>query len=201
MPCPLDECHNTRQPFARLPVPGDGDCLFHAFSVSANAMGIRCGKGPQLREMVIQELEEMTHWRGRFFFRSDRLAYIKALRDGAWGDSLCLEVLARRREVGVTIHCPIGEVIQSFGRGERVHVLFNGCNHYDAVFVECETTMDAEASIGDHGGQSGEAKHLTRSVLPACAPPVKEGATTEDALSCGHVDLQASADGGCFRCP
>ena len=114
-------------------IPGDGDCMFHAIAFALHELGFACTDGPSLRSFVISVLQDVGYWKQRFILRGDRLAYVQRLSNGAWGDSLVLDVLARELGLQIVALDWGGAAVYQTGEGLRVEILYNGCNHYDAL--------------------------------------------------------------------
>ena len=123
-----------------------------------------CDDGPTPRVLAVEALANNPHWRGCFFFCSDRLGYIRRLKGGAWGETLVIEVLAKELQVQlVTVVCSGDGVFQA-GRGQRVEILCNGNDHYDALArVSCMPTQIAQPILGSHTEDSSHGSPTRKS--------------------------------------
>lgn len=118
-------------------VAGDGDCLFHALAYLAD----NNEPGSALRTRVANYLEEhamdqppafQTFW----FEEAD------SLRAGEWGGMTAVTAYSSMAHVRVTVHTklPNNNVLVTdythedvHGEARKIHILYNGDNHYDAL--------------------------------------------------------------------
>ena len=123
-----------------------------------------CDDGPTLRVLAVEALTNNPHWWGCFFLCSDRLGYICRLKGGAWGDTLVIEVLAKELQVQLVAVVCSGDGVFQAGRGQRVEILCNGNDHYDALArVSCMPTQIAHPILGSHTEDSSHGNPTRKS--------------------------------------
>ena len=104
-------------------VPGDGNCFFHAVSVSLPAIGVQALTGPQIRASLIDYLEA-TDFKADYsgFLQlpsSDCLSpscnalsqqqhqefqqYISALRNGEWADNVAIQAVCDMLNINIEV--------------------------------------------------------------------------------------------------
>ncbi|CAJ1456522.1 unnamed protein product, partial [Effrenium voratum] len=124
----------------------DGDCLFHALAVGAG------GSGPTLRQEVADFLEakvvdEPSNFQDEWLTEAERL------RRRLWGGAASCVAFSLMRGMRVISHSKIPnssavEVVDLSHRlvdpgAPKVHILYNGSTHYDAL-VRLESTLGWE---------------------------------------------------------
>ncbi|KAI8512099.1 hypothetical protein Bbelb_111990 [Branchiostoma belcheri] len=128
-PLPTDDAYEVLKMLARrrnlqiVDVPGDGDCFFHAVSVSLPAAGVQAIPGPEIRAQLIQYLqttEAREHYSG---FQSHDTSqtgttigntpeeeqhqqyqsYIDGLKNGEWADNVAVQAVAEMLNINITV--------------------------------------------------------------------------------------------------
>ena len=104
-------------------VPGDGNCFFHAVSLSLPSAGVQSISGPEIRSQLVQFIENQQHSQPYFGFveissnRSSSLAdntlsqqqrqalhsYIDDLRHGQWADNLAVQGVADMLNINIEV--------------------------------------------------------------------------------------------------
>lgn len=104
-------------------VPGDGDCFFHAVSVSLPAAGVQALTGPEIRTRLVEYLEatefkayysgflQLTHipqlspTRNRLSQQQRRefQVYVDDLRNGEWADNLAVQAVSDMLDINIKV--------------------------------------------------------------------------------------------------
>lgn len=104
-------------------VPSDGDCFFHAVSVSLPAAGVQALTGPEIRTRLVEYLEatELKAYYSAFLqlTNSPQLSptcntlsqqqlrefreYVDALRNGEWADNLAVQAVSDMLDINIEV--------------------------------------------------------------------------------------------------
>ena len=155
-------------------IPGDGNCMFAAFSQALKAVRGEDISPSQLRSMCVATIRDDARLSERFFDDAERHAFCARMsQEGEYGDELCLQGLVSRFKICIRVVMPAAPPVV-FGSGEQsVFLAYNGYNHFDAFLPvpsprssnepapECSTScVKVEPSPLDAGAPSAPAPEL-----------------------------------------
>ena len=130
-------------------IPGDGNCMFAAFSQALEAVRGEDISPLQLRSMCVATIRDDARLSERFFDEAERRAFCTRMaREGEYGDELCLQGLVSRFKICIRVVMPAAPPVV-FGSGEQsVFLAYNGYNHFDAFLpVPCPGSSNEPAPV------------------------------------------------------
>ena len=102
-----------------IPITGDGNFLFRALLhslIDTRFVFDLPVTHEEIRRPCAQQIELSPVLRGRFYDEADLRSYLtNMMRDGAYGDELCIRAFCERFGLAVHVHVP-GQPVQEFGR-------------------------------------------------------------------------------------